>query len=125
MRTWRQGAVGVIELPGSPAIYVRCLKYPLGLFCHGLDSDTPAFGKDSLLAFVELGALRRIDRIAFSPLSAEERRLCERMTVRHVSGSVGIEELDFKPGPGSSRLLNPGRASTIEEIQESLSLGRR
>lgn len=124
MRTWRQGVVGRVKLPDSSVLYVKCLKYPLALFYDGFDPETQAFGTELLLAFVELGALRLIDRIGLSPLSAKDRRLGDRLNVRHVAGAVGIEEIAFSHEAGDVRLLNPCRPSTIEEIQERLRVGR-
>jgi len=90
MRTWKQGAVGRIELPGGAAVYVRCLRYPLAQFYRGCDLDS--LEPEGWLCDLELevASLKPIERLGLTKLGRAELE-AERKSAR--DRPCGPEEL--------------------------------
>jgi len=75
MKTWRQGVIGRVELPGEQAFYLQCLTYPLAR-CFGVfDPVTGRLDQPLGMVRVRLGQFPLIERVGDSKLTAADRRL--------------------------------------------------
>jgi hypothetical protein len=119
MRTWKQGTLGRMTLPDSSMLFMKCLKYPLARIYEGYDGESQTLRDALFEAFIELGALKDIERIGFQKLSAEEKSLGEYFSMRYFPGTADIKAIERKTKRQLDELenLDLGGLCTLEDIQ--------
>ena len=75
MKTWRQGVVGRVLIPGRPAGILRCLTYPLAQVFGRFDPQNGGLGEPQGLVRVRLDDFGPIERIGDIKLTAAEKRI--------------------------------------------------
>ncbi len=117
MRTWRQGVVGKITLPGLETLHVKCLKYPLALFYDRYSPETLLFGNELFRAFLRLDSLGHIERVGSVKLTPAELELGNHFALRHTAGTTEIATILFDPEEMKYSLLHRGALCSIEDLR--------
>jgi hypothetical protein len=72
MRTWKQGAVGRIDVEDGTTLFVRCLKFPMAQIYGLYDSSSSALAGWICDAKLEVSVLRHITRLAVLAVTKAE-----------------------------------------------------
>ena len=120
MKTWKQGVIGILTLPNSNTLFIKCLKYPLGKIFESYDSKSNSITVDLFLCFLELSTLKFIERIGFQKLTKDEHELSESFTMDYQTSSISIRVGILKPDQiiDKERKLEDASLYDIERIQK-------
>jgi hypothetical protein len=122
MRTWRQGVLGIIALPISKTLYLKCLKYPLALFYENELFETDTNQKEIFSAFVELSVFPSIERYGAIKLTKAEKKINHCFSMNFETNVISIDadnkiDFDFP----SKELINNAK---IQDLYNSLDKGK-
>jgi hypothetical protein len=91
MKTWRQGAVGIIALRNSVRLYLKCLKYPLAVFYDNEPKEDDTEQKIRFSAFIRLSVFPSIERIGSVKLTKLEKLINGCIALDFASGSIALD----------------------------------
>jgi hypothetical protein len=122
MKTWRQGSIGKLSLPNLKCLYIKCLKYPLGLFYDEYEVENKVWGMCLFKAFVGIDTLKQIEKIGFESLSKDEKDLGSHFSMHYVPGTIDIAKIEHSNIDGFEELIeieNDGLC-TKKDLQDKL-----